>query len=240
MPSQINAALRPSYAGENNPNFKDSGKRVCQNCGCEYKSYNNTRKYCSQNCYVLARPKKPNVQLKLRLVKVPKVRSGRVIRSFMQPCAQCGKEFRRYPSQTRIYCTYDCHLKSGGAFRAGVASAKAAMKYGPKKDANHNEVFEEMRKHCAVYDFSSAGCGLPDGIAWVKDQWRLFDVKNPKTGYGRRGLNKVQKRWLGQWKGGPVYLIYSAEEAARFGRGEMDGIKVIYPEDALRETGAIA
>lgn len=148
-------------------------------------------------------------------------------------CAQCGKAYHSY-TKGRLYCGYQCHLASGGALRAGLASAKATMKYGAKKDANHNEVFEEMRKHCAVYDFSAAGCGLPDGIAWVAEQWRLFDVKNPKTGYGRRGLNKVQKRWLSQWKGGPVYLIYSADEARRFGTGDLDGIKLIFPEEALR------
>lgn len=99
------------------------------------------------------------------------------------------------------------------------------MKYGPKKDANHNEIFEELRKHCAVYDLSTAGRGLPDGIAWIQAAWHLFDVKNPKTGYGKRGLNEVQKKWIQQWKGGPVYLIYTEDEARRFGCGDFSGIK---------------
>jgi len=99
------------------------------------------------------------------------------------------------------------------------------LKYGPKKDANHNEVVAEMRKYCAVYDMSTAGMGLPDGVAWINGAWHLFDIKNPKTGYGRRGLNKVQKKWLETWAGGPVYLIYTAEEAARFAQGQFDGIK---------------
>ena len=99
------------------------------------------------------------------------------------------------------------------------------MKYGPKKDANHNEIFEELRKHCPVYDMSAAGMGVPDGVAWIAGAWHLFDVKNPKTSYGKRGLNKVQKKWLTQWKGGPIYLIYTVEEAERFGLGNFDGIK---------------
>ena len=99
------------------------------------------------------------------------------------------------------------------------------MKYGPKKDANHNEVMNEMRKHCAVYDMSTAGMGLPDGLAWINGAWHLFDIKNPKTSYGRRGLNKVQKKWIEQWKGGPVYLIYTTEEAANFAQGKFEGIK---------------
>ena len=101
------------------------------------------------------------------------------------------------------------------------------MKYGPKKDANHNELLAEIIKHCPVYDLSKHGGGLPDGLAWVDGAWRLFDVKNPKTGYGRRGLNPTQKKWLGQCDGGPVYLIYSVEEAGRFARGQFDGIKFL-------------
>ncbi len=113
------------------------------------------------------------------------------------------------------------------------------MKYGPKKDANHNEVMGEMRKYCAVYDMSTAGMGLPDGVAWINNAWHLFDIKNPKTGYGRRGLNKVQKKWLETWAGGPVYLIYTTEEAARFAQGQFDGIKFarggVIEDDGLLE-----
>lgn len=102
------------------------------------------------------------------------------------------------------------------------------MKYGAKKDANHNEIFAVMRKYCPVYDLSNAGMGIPDGVAWINQAWQLFDVKNPKTAYGRRGLNKVQRKWLETWRGGPVYLIYTVEEAERFAQGNFEGIKVVY------------
>lgn len=102
------------------------------------------------------------------------------------------------------------------------------MKYGAKKDANHNAVFSVMRKHCPVYDLSNAGMGIPDGIAWISGAWHLFDVKNPKTAYGRRGLNKVQLKWLETWNGGPVYLIYTVEEGERFAQGNFEGIKVVH------------
>lgn len=149
-------------------------------------------------------------------------------------CQFCKRPFHSY-NKKRRYCSYPCHLASGGAFRAGLASREATMRYGPKKDANHNEIFEVLRKCCAVYDLSVMGCGVPDGLAWVGEQWRLFDVKNPKTGYGRRGLNKVQKKWLAQWQGGPVYLIHNIDEATRFSRGEFDGIKSMTPEAAKAE-----
>lgn len=102
------------------------------------------------------------------------------------------------------------------------------MRYGTKKDANHAEIFDLLRSlGVAVYDMSAVGCGVPDGIAWVSDAWHLFDVKNPKTAYGRRGLNKVQTKWVTQWKGGPVYMIYTPGEAKQFARGQFDGLKLV-------------
>lgn len=178
--------------------------KICRYCSKEFQSPKSVRKNtCSEECRVKWREQSQHKMF----------------------CAKCGTEFRFYPSQHRIYCSYQCHLDSGGAFRAGIAAAEARLKYGPKKDANHNEVVAEMRKYCAVYDMSSAGMGLPDGVAWIKEAWHLFDVKNPKTGYGRRGLNDVQKKWIQAWSGGPVYLIYTVEEAARFAQGNFDGIK---------------
>lgn len=38
------------FLGDNNPNFKDSGKRKCGVCGVVYESYNKTSKYCSWSC----------------------------------------------------------------------------------------------------------------------------------------------------------------------------------------------
>lgn len=126
-----------------------------------------------------------------------------------------------------MYCSYGCFKISGGPFRAGLASSKATMRYGAKKDANHNEIVDELRKHCPVYDMSKAGNGIPDGVAWINNAWHLFDIKNPKTGYGRRGLNKVQTKWIETWSGGPVYLIYTVEEAARFAKGDFESIKFV-------------
>lgn len=97
--------------------------------------------------------------------------------------------------------------------------------YGAKKDANHKELFAVIGKIVPVKDLSDAGFGVPDGIAWINNGWHLFDIKNPKTSYGRRGLNKIQKRWALDWSGGPVYLLYSVDDALAFATGRFDGIK---------------
>lgn len=101
----------------------------------------------------------------------------------------------------------------------------AKKKYGAKKDANHKEIFDAIRQLTACHDLSNAGCGVPDGVAWAGDGWQFFDVKNPRTGYGRRGLNPRQREWANDWRGGPVYLIYTAEEAVDFARGNLDELK---------------
>ena len=154
----------------------------------------------------------------------------------IKKCKTCGSDFRSSPSTKRIYCSYKCHLDDGGAKRAGEAAIMARLKYGAKKDANHNEVFEAISQFTAVKDLSSAGCGVPDGIAWVAGSWQLFDVKNPKTGYGRRGLNPIQKGWADDWRGGPVFLIYSVEEAFRFAKGNFEGLKK-FPDDFQKAIG---
>lgn len=148
----------------------------------------------------------------------------------IKTCSMCGADYKSSPSQNRKYCSYKCHLDSGGAFKAGMAAARATMKYGPKRDANHAELFAVLRKHCAVYDVSTSGMGIPDGLAWVNGAWHLFDVKNPKTGYGKRGLNPIQKKWLSQAQGGPIYLLYTVEDAENFATGKFDDLKFEAPE----------
>lgn len=158
-------------------------------------------------------------------------------------CMHCRHEFHSY-QKNRLYCSYDCYLASGGARRAGEASARAVMnKYGAKKDANHRAIFDELSKHCKPVDLSNVGCGLPDGLAYIADGWRLFEVKNPKTAYGRRGLNKRQTKWSEEWCGGPIFLVYTVEEAASFGRGEfvglrcyVRGVQVVYTAEQALEA----
>lgn len=98
-------------------------------------------------------------------------------------------------------------------------------KYGAKKDANHKEVMQVIEQITAVLDLSHAGYGVPDGAAWVEGGWHLFDIKNPKTSYGKKGLNDRQKKWARDWRGGPVYLIHDTDEAQDFARGRFEGLK---------------
>lgn len=240
--------------GQDNPNYRGGCSKTCNFCGGTYESYVKGRKFCSKKCHVghihaskkvgFAKPKKEAQKKSCAychiLFKCNKSSSKttcspscssmlKVSKETIQACAMCGANFKSFLSQKRKYCSYKCHLDSGGAFRAGMAAKKATMKYGPKKDANHNELMLVIRKHCAVYDVSTSGMGIPDGLAWINGAWHLFDIKNPQTGYGKRGLNPTQKKWLSQDKGGPIYLLYTIEDAEKFATGNFDGLKFEVP-----------
>lgn len=111
--------------------------------------------------------------------------------------------------------------------RAGFSAARLRMIYGAKKDSNHKEIVQILQLNGAqVYDLSSAGCGIPDLLVWIREGWHLVEVKNLKNSYGRRGLNPIQKKWISQWKGGPVYILTNIDEAAKFAKGDLDGINL--------------
>lgn len=217
----------------------DRAEKYCAVCNVALGPKRRHNKTCSRQCMM----KLPNMRPKKQLVTA---KSGREYRYNPRPrtpniskCGQCGQEYKASPSKDQKYCSYPCFLASGGAIRAGYAAAMAKSKYGAKKDANHNEIFEMIGKFTAVKDLSAVGCGVPDGIAWVNGGWQLFDVKNPKTGYGKRGLNARQKKWSDDWRGGPVYLLYTVEEALRFAKGDLENIKRHDPADeALQVIGA--
>jgi len=226
-----------------NNNYRAAGVKLCKNCGGRFLSYQALAKFCGAKCYheskrlpekaclvcgVMFKPRTVSIKFcgracALARQKKPKVEKIARVAHILE-CQGCGVSFRSSPSRGRKYCSYSCHIKHGGAQRAGQAAAMAKVKYGVKKDANHNVVFDMIRTITAVYDLSASGFGVPDGIAWCNAGWQLFDVKNPETRYGKRGLNDRQKRWASDWRGGPVYLIYTVEEAERFARGKFDGL----------------
>lgn len=152
-------------------------------------------------------------------------------------CFNCGHGFFSY-NKNRKFCSYSCSLANGTAFRAGLAAGRSSVKYGAKKDANHVIIVDFLRSNgIPVYDLSGAGCGIPDCLVWLCNEWRLVEIKNPNTGYGRRGLNPIQKQWIKRWNGGPIYIIKSLADAERFARGHFDDVEVVksgWVEEAVK------
>lgn len=130
-------------------------------------------------------------------------------------CCGCGSAYSSY-SKARKFCSHACYQKSG------------TMRGRAKKDANHNEIVAALEKCGAtVRDLSHASNGVPDLLVWVREQWHLVEVKNPETGYGKRGLNERQKKWATDWRGGPVFILRTVDEAIAFARGKLDDIQTI-------------
>lgn len=229
--------------GENNPNWKDISK-PCTICGNLFVSYMKTSKYCSQKCAGLSEQniKKLkvicNYQRPIRILKekilVVKIKQKTGPKpkplSPNKVCEHCNNPYHAY-NKNRKYCSVKCSHDSGTPQRAGDANVLSMKKYGAKKDANHNIISTYLEyRGCFVKDLSGAGCGVPDMIVWVKTEWVLVEIKNMKTGYGKRGLNKRQKEWAANWKGGKVYLVTSTEDAELLATRQFDKLKS-FPTD---------
>ena len=104
-------------------------------------------------------------------------------------------------------------------------------RYGAKKDANHGEIVDFLvRTATPHFDTSPLGCGFPDLIVCVRGVVELWEIKNPKNSYGRKGLNKNQQAFVTGWPGGPVVIIRSVDEAlARLNGKSGGGVLVAGP-----------
>jgi hypothetical protein len=203
----IESALKGSKAPKK-PREKLGYRLICKFCSISFRSLTHSR-YCQDH-------KKEAKEAQVAKIKIGQPRNPD--KHITSNCLHCKKEFQFFKSTKalRKYCSYECHLNSGGAWRAGIASSKATMKYGAKKDANHHEVVDALKKAGAyVLDMSHVGGGFPDLIIGFCSKTILMEIKNPKTSYGKRGLNKNQLKWKEQWTGDTYCVVDSPEAALR-------------------------
>jgi hypothetical protein len=140
----------------------------------------------------------------------------REVKKLKVNCLQCNKLFISPKTRVRVFCSYECFKQNGGPQRAGFAAMEKIEMYGRKKDANHNEIVDAMTKVGAyVIDMSHVGRGFPDLIVGFKKMTILMEIKNPKTSYGKKGLNKNQLQWKEQWTGGTYCVVDSVDAALR-------------------------
>lgn len=122
-------------------------------------------------------------------------------------CFECKKEFTSY-HKNRKFCSQDCSNEAW--------SKNMPRGYACRKDDNHNEIVDALQKVGAyVLDMSHVGSGFPDLIVGFKAKTILMEIKNPKTSYGKKGLNKNQLKWKEQWTGGEYCVVDSPEAALR-------------------------
>ena len=85
-----------------------------------------------------------------------------------------------------------------------------------RKDLNQDIIVEALEKAGAsVLDLSALGGGVPDLAVSFRGVIDLIEIKNPSNSYGKRGLNKRQQTWVDAWRGKPVIVVRTVEEALR-------------------------
>lgn len=86
--------------------------------------------------------------------------------------------------------------------------------YAKQVDANQPEIKEVFLKHgFSVFDTKNVGQGFPDLILGRRGYTWLAEIKMPKG-----ELNERQIKFHNEWKGCPIAIIRSVEEALEFSR----------------------
>lgn len=90
------------------------------------------------------------------------------------------------------------------------------MRRAARLDANQKQIIDALNAAGAcVLDMSRVGGGFPDLIVGFQSKTILMEIKNPKTAYGRKGLNDNQLKWKESWIGGPYCVVDSIDSALR-------------------------
>jgi hypothetical protein len=83
------------------------------------------------------------------------------------------------------------------------------MRRAARVDANHAAIVAALRRlGCSVLDLSRVGDGCPDLLVGFRGRNYLMELK-----YADGILTTDQHRFLRDWRGRPVLLIHSVEEA---------------------------
>ena len=88
------------------------------------------------------------------------------------------------------------------------------MRRSAKIDANQNDIVNALRKAGAtVQSLAANGQGVPDLLVGFKGQTFLFEVKDGSKPASARKLTPDQVEWHKAWRGGPLVVVESAEQA---------------------------
>lgn len=209
------AAIENARKGTAANMAKVTGTWACAQCGkLERATVHQMRKtYCSKECM------SEGYKVRMRGHENPNFRNASV-----RSCKVCEKEFHSY-QKDRIYCGLSCRDTEAYQLRTNA-----------KKDANHNEIVALLEAGGAVVkDMSKALFGVPDLLVWHHERWNLVEIKNPNTQYGKKGLNKTQKKWANDWQGGPVYIVRTGADVDKFLSGELSDLDAVggYKRESL-------
>lgn len=178
----------------------------CWTCGKEAPAtvHQMRKSYCSTHCMA------EGYKVRLKGSNNPNYRDAG-----WQTCINCGERFQSYAE--RKYCGMRC--RNAGEYR-GVGRTR--------KDANHHSIVDTIRKvGGSVIDISVMGQGAPDLIVMTRKGIQLAEIKNTATSYGRKGLSTRQRKWAELWRGGPVYVLRTDQDAINLVTGNFEALEGI-------------
>lgn len=126
---------------------------------------------------------------------------------------------RRCHNKARVYCSKRCVWANPDYLQKRKLQAIMSG-YGGRKDQNHNELSEILERHgVTMVDTSQLGKGFPDTLAFHRGELFLIEFKNPKTEYGKAGLNRRQLEWVAKIGSCSLYIVSTVNDAINFGSG---------------------
>lgn len=128
-------------------------------------------------------------------------------------CQNCGVSFHNY--QKRLYCSLRCRDESEYYVRGRA-----------RKDKNHSAIVDTIRRVGGhVLDISYLGQGMPDLVVLTRKGIQLAEIKNPANAYGKRGLTRLQRKWANEWRGSPVYVLRTDDDAINLVTGHFERLE---------------
>ena len=87
------------------------------------------------------------------------------------------------------------------------------MRFAARSDENQPEIVQALRATgAAVTSLHRVGHGVSDLLVSFRQQWHVFEVKNPDKPAADQELTLEQKKWIGLQRA-PVIVVYRAFEA---------------------------
>jgi hypothetical protein len=88
-----------------------------------------------------------------------------------------------------------------------------------RTDGNQAKIVAALRSYgCSVQLLHTVGQGCPDLMIGIHGRTGLLEVKDGDKPPSARQRTEDQKRWMSEWRGGPVGLVTHVDGALRFAR----------------------
>jgi Holliday junction resolvase len=90
------------------------------------------------------------------------------------------------------------------------------MRRSAKVDANQVEIVKALRSvGCTVQSLAATGQGVPDLLVGFRERTYLLEIKDGSKPASARKLTPDQVIWHQNWRGGPLAVVESVEDAFR-------------------------